>query len=39
MCAFLWGFVIGGAVGIFLTGLATAAGKDRNEDEDEGEYK
>ena len=37
MCAFLWGFVIGGAVGIVLTGIATAAGKDR--DKDEGEYK
>ena len=24
MCAFLWGFIIGGALGIVLTGLATA---------------
>ena len=32
MCAFLWGFVIGGALGITLTGLATAAGEHKNKD-------
>ena len=28
MCAFLWGFIIGGALGIVFTGLATSSNDD-----------
>lgn len=33
MLTFIWGFVLGGVLGIVLTGLATAEGKDKDDEE------